>query len=985
MLRTIDDLKVSMKHRNQLFRAVERNSNQFAEKWIIPSFDQDCLADAIPHLFRNERSSFLHFDLDEMFEEHLSDDLSRSWAAIFNDSVLFTNPLIVGEYDPAKRVRGKHSGGTPPSERVRNGGWLVLTYEVDSRSIQELEMQLDWFAGKPDQCAFADVHNRLAGFADYRGYSAIFTGNKSVHINLIFDTRHLSKALLPDKARYRELWKQDVPDAVLPLLYSRVWNEVSTIIQQELGIQVEFDPLLSSYIQKRRSPWGLRTLHKGSELHGFDPDNQFCQIVLQERVAKKILAPKGAPAMFDMDKAVDLHEAVRCADRMPSANRVAPEQVDRTLDEFQSHLRRNGWSEYPKPVDLRFDGEHNIVFFQNDAADVHPSTVVRGDFRRLLPAGRGAPKLPTFLPNELTLDETLELLHSNHGGDVLRPDGAKQGRMPRVGKPLFSATDINTARNLSGPLFFDAASRPGPTLIQGPEGLGKTFALMTATSDLRIEDDLHLVENARPGKPFADLSRGFTGFACRSEAQLLEKVQEYRSLHYGQPPISLPSFSALYKQALSLTDTAKELSRSDAGIAGEPSLLHLIKAQQPDVFAEMERLRDDLWMKAGGRVVFQPDAVVFLVHGLLKVWPHAILTRAFLHPDCPSDLEPQKLKACADQMSFRRVIYDEVSVSDLVCILPSWKARLSFAASKACKAASGKPWDEAILTDRVRAYAAVMAVEPSSTAEEFDFDACDQIIRQKLRKKKDKVTVDVNLFPFGKGTSEKNIYRQADAREYYCKPFRWFWSLGCPVVVLTTEDLPRLIVRGMSKRLGAEIDKKFRVINMTDTPHLHRDQVALVFDERARTAREGKLSVSNLAKDLLASGFDYVISNALRPSDESWQGKVMSHDGARGRNDLVGKRVASILMYPSIDQYAELCVLGQAFGIEQPITVAYRDQIHQSLGRNLGFRYTVGQPSDAHTVIIKPSLFKDLDRLRGQSIPNGGSERYQFCLSDNVL
>ncbi|MEL6596030.1 MAG: hypothetical protein AAFQ47_08840 [Pseudomonadota bacterium] len=981
MLRSVNDLNVSAKHKRQLNRAVERFSNEYAEQWLIPSLIVDSKADAIPHLFKKERSSFLHFDLKEMIDEHLSDDCKSGWDAILAETVLLTNPLKVGDFDPSARIVGKHSGGTPPSERVRNGGWLVLTYEVDAQTREELEMQLDWFAGKQECCAFSAVHKSLSAFSDYRGYSAIFTGNKSVHINLIFDTRHLSKALLPDKPRYRSLWKRDVPDDLLPLLYRKIWREVAAVIQEQLLTDLKFDPLLSSYIQKRRSPWGIRTLERGSKLHDFEPGDQFCQIVLQERVARKILAPEGASAMFDMDKATDLRDAVRCADRRPSAIRVQSERSEELVQRFQDYLQRSGWPEFPQPVALRFDGEHNIAFFKNDAADVHPSTIVRGDYRRLLCAGSAAPATPMFLPNELNLDQTLALLGANGSSDTALHRAGRANKSIKIGKPLISATDIGEARKMSAPVFRHAASSPGPTLIQGPEGLGKTFSLMAAISDLRIEDDLHLVENSAPGQPIKGLSRGFTGFACRSEAQLLEKMKEYQNLDPSNHAIQLPSFSSLYSKALDLTDTSKTLSRVDAGLSGEPSLLHLIKAQQPQVFAEMVRLRDALWKTKTGQPVFHADAVVFLVHGLLKVWPHATFTRGFLHPDCPSDLNPQRLQACADQMSFRRVIYDEVSVGDLVSIIPGRKVKLSFKVAKACKSLSGKPWDEATLSNRAQAYNQVLAAE-SLTDSDFNYDTCDQIIRQKLRKKKDRHRVDVDKHPFGKGTEKKNIYRQVDGWEYYCKPQRWLWSLGCPVVVLTTEDLPRLVASGFTRREKQVASKKrLRIINMTDTPHLHRDHVPLVFDERARSERLGQSSVTDLAKELLSSGFDFVLSNNLRPSEDHWKGRAMSHEGARGRNDMIGTTVASILLYPSLEQYAELCVLGEAFGISMPMIAAYCDQVYQSLGRNLGFRYVDGQPEFAHAVYIKASLFQDLGCLKGQNGHLGLPDRYQFFLA----
>jgi hypothetical protein len=62
-------------------------------------------------------------------------------------------------------------------------------------------MQLDSFSGKPDACRFAAVHKALSTYADYRGYASIFSGHKSVHIDIVFDIRHLSKELFDSNDR----------------------------------------------------------------------------------------------------------------------------------------------------------------------------------------------------------------------------------------------------------------------------------------------------------------------------------------------------------------------------------------------------------------------------------------------------------------------------------------------------------------------------------------------------------------------------------------------------------------------------------------------------------------------------------------------------------------------------------------------------------------------------------------------------------------
>lgn len=978
MLRTVDELNISNKHKSQLRRAAERKNNQFLEQWIVPSLEGDVAA--FPHLFRRETGSFLHFDMDEMADEYAAPNGEIDWQAVFQATVLFTNPLRIGEYDKTKRIPGQHSGGTPPSERIQNGGWVVLTYEVDEDTVECLEMQLDWFAGKPEVCPFSKAHSALSQYADYRGYCAVFSGNKSVHIHCLFDIRHLTKSMLPrGKASYRKLWSFDLADHLFAPLYRQVWAEVATELQQALSTDATFDPRLSSYVQKRRSPWGIRTLARGAALHGFAPDDRIEQIVIQERLAKKILAPLGAPSVFCASKAKHMEKAVRDIDNLPSVRAVTSQHSAHLLEELQNYLVANGFPPYPKPVDMCFEGEYNMVFFQNDAADVHPSTFVRGDYRRLACAGKGAPTETMFLPNELTLDQTLDLLPSAH--QLVNTGYVAADWRQRVGQPLANAVDAQSARALAAPIFEAMATRNRPTLIQGPEGLGKTRALMLALPELAWEDDLAFLGTSDASAKLVSSVRGFTAFASGSYEQLSDKAREFDSLHGGDvKAVMLPSMSGLYEMAAANVGQRNMATREAAGAAGAPSFLHHIQRHQPKVFAEMERLRDDIWRTQNGDVVFNPNAFVFLVHGLLKVWPHATFSRGFLHPDCPSDLDPTRVAECAKQMRFRRVIYDEVSWDDLVAVVPAWKRKLAAKIKKTCKKASSSPWDEARLSDRVRAYNAETG-GGSVDVSDFSFDECDQIIRLKLRPS-DLVKVDADRFPFGKGGNDHNFYRSSHGRKYYCKPWRWYWSLGCPVVILTTEDLPRLIVKGINQSKTNADAKRFGVVNMTHAPHLFRDAVPLVFDERARAQRTDRADVVDLADDLLADGFDYVISNSLKPTDPRWQGRVMSHSGARGQNGMEGSKIASVLTYPALTLYEQLCVLGAAFGIEDPVKVAFRDQVHQSLGRNLGFRRTPNKNQDEHVVVMKPSLFRDLDQLSGHSVPKVGSDRYKFFVAD---
>ncbi len=980
------DLCVSTKHQNQIERADNRTNQRLWDVFIGPSLQDDLLP--VPHLFERKDGNYSHAEMEELLakaERNALEPGQDEYSALCEQTEFFTNPLKLAEFDASKRIPGKRSGYTPPGERISNGGWIALTFEYDGETPEDLETQLDWFAGKRETCRFQKAHTALSGFADYRGYSAVFSGSKSVHIHTIWDTRHLSAEL--SKAAtvsIRKLWHGDVPDHDLASLHWIVWAEVAAIINDNLGTNVPFDPALRNYTQKRRFPWGIRTFTKAVPLHSFDVGDQISQTVLQEHLAKKTLAPIGSEPMFSFAKSLQTSQVRRHGCNKPSQRQFKTAATAEVLQLLQDYLSDSGWGEYPKPVRLDFDGTNNVVYFQNNRHDVHPSTFVRGDFRKLYLAGRGSPSGDVFLPNELTLDETLDLLIPSNTHLLEKRDNLRKQRLP-IGLERFrqSAVDQWSARREAGRLFKNIGNRSGVTLVQAHEGLGKTYALFSGLMEHRWDADAERFQNKEradsTGANQSDVAyhRGPTIIACGSYDQLSEKSRELLSVENAPASVViLKSISKLYAEARENCSVQQALTKLDAGKEGFPHLLAAIQDTQPEVYAEMKRLRDQPWLNSKGAAQFRHDAVVVMVHSMLKVWPHALFARAFLHPEFPDDFDISTVKNYADQMNPFRVIYDEVGWEDLVAVVPEADRDLAYRIRSDCRATSQQDWDEASLPDRTSAYAR------SGTAD-LTFDEVDELIRLKLTVKH-RYHVDAASYPFGKGPADKNFYAKAHGATYYCRPYRWFNSLGCPVIILTTEDLPRLV--GQSIARSSNPAKPFHTIRLTETPHILPDRVQLRFDERARMARkadgeeEPLASVIDLAKELLSDGYDFVISDGLGAIGQPYEGSVSSHVSARGRNDLQGKKIASIMTYPSLEQYKRLCILAKAMVLTNPISIAMRDQAYQSFGRNLGFRRKQGQRHDLHSLYIKASLFKELRRLSGQMDKRLSPDRYECVL-----
>ncbi len=87
-----------------------------------------------------------------------------------------------------------HHDAALPALRVTNAGFLAVTIEIDCKTRDDLEQNLAWTRGRSGdfgKSAFAQVDAKLCRFEDYRGYTIVFSGNRSLHFHFLFSTAHL--------------------------------------------------------------------------------------------------------------------------------------------------------------------------------------------------------------------------------------------------------------------------------------------------------------------------------------------------------------------------------------------------------------------------------------------------------------------------------------------------------------------------------------------------------------------------------------------------------------------------------------------------------------------------------------------------------------------------------------------------------------------------------------------------------------------------
>jgi hypothetical protein len=168
----------------------------------------------------------------------------------------FTNPLRLCE------KRGGEYIGPPPLERIVNRGQVVLTFEYDpDRNEREfLEQQIRWsIAGTNKRCRLDILYDALCGYQDFRHIEVVWSGNKSCHIHILADSRHLARSRFAGYIEVPPGAYPEVPDGLL--LRSGLmacWSPVEEIIRQRLEIAIPPDPRLKEPDRYRRTPWGVR-------------------------------------------------------------------------------------------------------------------------------------------------------------------------------------------------------------------------------------------------------------------------------------------------------------------------------------------------------------------------------------------------------------------------------------------------------------------------------------------------------------------------------------------------------------------------------------------------------------------------------------------------------------------------------------------------------------------------------------------------------
>ena len=486
----------------------------------------------------------------------LTDLSDPEFAAELYQHAFVSNRLNTG--DNWSRIRGPAiEYAKPPMERLVGRGPILFTFEIDDQNPGALEIQLGWCLPGPwskrwSHSKIGQLFQAMSRYDDFLGLTVNWSGNKSLHVHLVFDL-DLIHRLLPERLDIRE---------GLVAHWDRLRPEVAAILGTE-----RFDPALRLPEQYRRLPQGGRCLEADNIL-GAPAGTLVPQLTVWEkyrdRRGKETIGLMFQPGPF-IPNPVRKH-------RTPTGSSTRQSIGDLTADEHQhcvGELARHfpGW---PKLARLAYeDGEWRAYFF-NHEDDRNPASVMREGHSTVLFQGwnsealvASSPRLPDRLgvmmaewidrfhgrDTELGADadagtDTLTLQAENVPLRALTPQEKAYGEACR---------DYDSLKHETARLILNNLPQHDRLWVRGGEGSHKTRSMLANHGRIMVGRDHRLAM-----------------YAFDSYLKAAEKVREFNEQgHRHYHAVLLKSFSRSYGETcerLALDPWTPQSAR-DAGFA----------------------------------------------------------------------------------------------------------------------------------------------------------------------------------------------------------------------------------------------------------------------------------------------------------------------------------------------------------------------------------------------------------------------------------
>jgi hypothetical protein len=619
------------------------------------------LADAIikPNLFQPDAFGGVYFPVDlttfstgrnHLFAELIASDpnpIVTYGGDPFTGLMHFANPLrlwlsnALGEDEQETAL-----SPDPPKDRVVLGDHHVLTYEFDVNDVQFLEEQLSWLRPKKNalDCRMGQLYRHCSNFADFAGITVNYSGNKSLHIHIVFATA-LARARLglgqcssaDLRKGFAEHWKMLHEDVV------RILETDGHRADDHLRFAESF----------RRLPNGSREIGDDNLL-GFSKGTLVPQITLWEH--SRVKASRDALPLFWSPQLFHANPvATRVKKTYAAGRKLGPDLTRAEIAYCETQLQR-WYPNWPHFDHLTYEGERWVAKFKNSENDNNPSSIMREDYASIHLVGRDAGAL-TARPLPFPLGAMLRLwqgqmVHEEGGDEVVDLDDLLVEK--RAVRPVHeledqfraNVTDNDTARSEMETFFRTTVATIPLLLVVGPEGVGKTSVLMALHHEF-VADLERRGEGGLAMYAFADYE------AAKAKCAAFNEIQEENDF-IG---VVLPSFSRAYEDECKRLGVAM-VSTEQAARQKFQSRWAAIEKLQPEVIQRFKERHATMWATIGKR-----KPVFFTVHQVAHEWKKSGPSRLMWAPsfwDGGAGDESECLKSLRRETTLGLIVHDEI-------------------------------------------------------------------------------------------------------------------------------------------------------------------------------------------------------------------------------------------------------------------------------------------------------------------------------------
>jgi hypothetical protein len=928
---------VSPKAVNQMRRALRQPANRFWTDILAPNLLLDASgqrhdqidiagAAALPLTCRP-----IHLPIADTVRTKGRNHKMGVWASRAEPAVVqgrisvFANTLRIG---------GQKEDGEweKPSDRVVGAPYTIFTLEYDApsewdrdRRLRFLDTQLGWFrqSGSNDlDRPIRAVWEWAAQFSDFRGICANWSGNKSVHIHFAFDT----------SAVMREF--PDLRDQVRRA-YTRLWDQMAAGIARVFPQDIEPDSALQRPEQYRKLPNGAHTIEPGKggpdHLLAIPAGTRVPQLCVWEKLLSR--APTKAVRAFVNEGVLKQYAAAgsrepRQYHRKSAVGTMTAADAEHAYcsEQFIAYVaKRAGPDGYPRGAGLYWESSGWVGRLYANETDRNPSTIIFEDSTRLHVQGGKEPN------RDIRLGIPLRFLIRQWRGEYARLNGLPASfrrpvsirsdpqpveRRPEEVDFSLAASSPEAARRKLEEMLPGILISHRDLLFRGQEGLGKTTAIARCLPELTR----HLTRVALDAIPIEDrLKRDLEqrrpcAFAFSSYDLAEEKAEEFNksAAAASLQAIVMKSFSKLYKESCEALGVEEVVTLRWAAERGDRSVAEAIRLRQPNVWAEMEQRHAQIFDRQTSLIGRHRRIVYFIVHQVLQQMTSNLMSAAFLHPSFFST-DPKDWWQLAKEMRFQVAVHDEIPTEALVVMHPAAQVEWCLALFRS----AAEVWDgeEGTLADKFRTFEAKLRDDSIR----IEFEEVFDIYRAGYRP--EHATEVAEAESYGSGP----LYTQTLGKRWYARKRNWRRGLADRTVLLTTEALPTEMARALDSEEGG-----IEVFDLRTELRIGQIQLRLW---PSCSSKDAEKIVKRLREQVGDPKLEVVTNRAKGVEGTS------THAGVRGSNSMTGENLGQTAFYRPPEQYERLQIINRLFGLAAAIRLQHVDEINQTAGRNLGFRY----------------------------------------------